>query len=131
MPEKMNVPRKKRVNLIVNLRRTNAPRRVRASVGHGYLNAVILLEIDSMLERILTEEEGEFVNCEWRRHGGRVGETRLSCEIPASRLKLMPRRARIHSSPLKSSLVNLPLSLYGPLVQNHVVSLFHYLIYLI
>ncbi|KAL1723778.1 P-loop containing nucleoside triphosphate hydrolase protein [Schizophyllum commune] len=32
----------------------------------------------------------------------------------------MPRRARVHFAPLKSSLVNLPLSIYGPLLQKSV-----------
>ncbi|KAJ7647537.1 P-loop containing nucleoside triphosphate hydrolase protein [Roridomyces roridus] len=32
----------------------------------------------------------------------------------------MPRRARIHYASLKSSLVNLPISLYGPLVQRSI-----------
>ncbi|KAL1750927.1 P-loop containing nucleoside triphosphate hydrolase protein [Schizophyllum commune] len=32
----------------------------------------------------------------------------------------MPRRARVHFVPLKSSLVNLPLSIYGPLLQKSV-----------
>ena len=43
----------------------------------------------------------------------------------------MPRRARIHYSSLRSCLVNLPLSLYGGLVQGNVVGLnntFHYLL---
>ncbi len=34
----------------------------------------------------------------------------------------MPRRARIHFVSLKSSLVNLPISIYGPLLERGVVS---------
>ncbi len=33
----------------------------------------------------------------------------------------MPRHARIHFVSLRSSLVNLPISLYGPLVERSVV----------
>lgn len=34
----------------------------------------------------------------------------------------MPRRARIHYVSLRSSLVNLPISIYGPLLERGVVS---------
>lgn len=37
----------------------------------------------------------------------------------------MPRRAAIKYVSLKSCLVNLPLSIYGPLVQNQVVCLYY------
>ena len=36
---------------------------------------------------------------------------------------VMPRKARIHLVPLHSSLVNLPMSMYGPLVERDVVRL--------
>ncbi|EIW74842.1 AAA-domain-containing protein [Coniophora puteana RWD-64-598 SS2] len=32
----------------------------------------------------------------------------------------MPRRARVHYAPIKSSLVNLPISIYGPLLERNV-----------
>lgn len=35
--------------------------------------------------------------------------------------KQMPRRARIHFVSLRSSLVNLPISIYGPLLERGVV----------
>ena len=34
----------------------------------------------------------------------------------------MPKRARVHFVSLRSSLVNLPISIYGPLVERSVVS---------
>ena len=35
----------------------------------------------------------------------------------------MPKRARIHFVSLRSSLVNLPISIYGPLVERGIVSM--------
>lgn len=37
----------------------------------------------------------------------------------------MPKKARIHFISLRSSLVNLPISIYGPLVERNVVSTIH------
>lgn len=34
----------------------------------------------------------------------------------------MPRHVKIHFVPLRSSLVNLPISIYGPLLQRNAVS---------
>ena len=35
----------------------------------------------------------------------------------------MPRHVKIHFLPLRSSLVNLPISIYGPLLQRNTVSI--------
>lgn len=35
----------------------------------------------------------------------------------------MPRHVKIHFVPLRSSLVNLPISMYGPLLQRNTVSI--------
>ena len=66
---------------------------------------------------------------------GRIGSTReyalagISSELSSIASSLqrafssaMPKRARIHYASLRSSLVNLPISIYGPLVERNVVS---------
>jgi DNA mismatch repair protein MutH len=53
----------------------------------------------------------------WSRHAVDPGQSRLHHFLSAS----MGRRAKIEFAAVKSSLVNLPLSLYGPLVERQVV----------
>lgn len=45
-----------------------------------------------------------------------------TCPRETPRTSSMPRHCRIHFASLHSSLVNLPISLYGPLVERGVVS---------